>query len=44
MVVRIRDIMTSPVITIRKNAKASEAVSAMCANNIGSLVVVDREE
>ena len=44
MVIRIRDIMTSPVITIRKNAKVSEAASAMCAHNIGSLVVVDREE
>lgn len=44
MVIRIRDIMTFPVITIRKNAKVSEAASAMCAHNIGSIVVVDREE
>lgn len=44
MVIKIRDIMTSPVITMRKNAKVSEAASAMCAHNIGSLIVVDREE
>jgi len=44
MVIRIRDIMTSPVISIRKNAKVSEAASAMCAHNIGSLVIVDSEE
>lgn len=44
MVVKIRDIMVSPVITVRKTAKVSEAASAMCAHNIGSLVVVDREE
>ncbi|MEE9510211.1 MAG: CBS domain-containing protein [Candidatus Bathyarchaeia archaeon] len=44
MVVRIRDIMTSPVITIRKNAKVSETASAMCAHNIGSIIVVDHEE
>lgn len=36
--------MTSPVISIRKNAKVSEAASAMCAHNIGSLVIVDSEE
>ena len=36
--------MTSPVITMRSNAKVSEAASAMCAHNIGSLVVVDRNE
>ena len=44
MVVRIRDIMTSPVITIRKNAKVSETASAMCAHNIGSIIVVDHKE
>jgi CBS domain-containing protein len=44
MVISIRDIMTSPVITMRRNAKVSEAASAMCAHNIGSLVVVDRRE
>ncbi len=44
MSISIRDIMTSPVITMRSNAKVSEAASAMCAHNIGSLVVVDRNE
>ena len=44
MIVKIREIMTSPVITIRKNAKVSEAASAMCAHNIGSIIVVDSEE
>jgi CBS domain-containing protein len=44
MVVCLRDIMTSPVITMRDNARVSEAASAMCAHNIGSLIVVDRGE
>ena len=44
MSISIKDIMTSPVITMRSNAKVSEAASAMCAHNIGSLVVVDRNE
>lgn len=44
MSISIKDIMTSPVITMRSNAKVSEAASAMCANNIGSLIVVDRNE
>ena len=44
MSISIRDIMTFPVITMRSNAKVSEAASAMCAHNIGSLVVVDRNE
>lgn len=44
MSISIRDIMTSPVITMRSNAKVSEAASAMCAHNIGSLVVVDSNE
>ena len=44
MSISIKDIMTSPVITMRSNAKVSEAASAMCAHNIGSLVVVDRKE
>ncbi len=42
--VRLRDIMVSPVITTKKNAKISEAASTMCANNLGSLVVVDNNE
>ena len=44
MSISIKDIMASPVITMRSNAKVSEAASAMCAHNIGSLVVVDRNE
>ncbi|MCW4037888.1 MAG: CBS domain-containing protein [Candidatus Bathyarchaeota archaeon] len=44
MSISIKDIMTFPVITMRSNAKVSEAASAMCAHNIGSLVVVDRNE
>ena len=42
--VKLRDIMVSPVITTKKNAKISEAASTMCANNLGSLVVVDNNE
>jgi CBS domain-containing protein len=44
MMVCLRDIMTSPVITMRDNARVSEAASAMCAHNMGSLIVVDRGE
>ena len=42
--VKLRDIMVSPVITTKKNAKISEAASTMCANNLGSLVVVNNNE
>ena len=42
--VKLREIMVSPVITTKKNAKVSEAASTMCANNLGSLVVVDNDE
>jgi CBS domain-containing protein len=44
MSISIKDVMTSPVITMRSNAKVSEAASVMCAHNIGSLVVVDSNE
>jgi predicted transcriptional regulator len=44
MSISIRDIMTSPVITMRSNAKVSQTASAMCTHNVGSLVVVDRKE
>jgi signal-transduction protein with cAMP-binding, CBS, and nucleotidyltransferase domain len=42
--VRLRDIMVSPVLITKKNAKISEAASTMCANNIGSIIVVDNDE
>jgi CBS domain-containing protein len=42
--VTLRDIMVCPVLTTKKNAKVSEAASTMCANNLGSLVVVDDNE
>lgn len=40
-VLKIRDIMTSPVVTQRMNSTVSEAASTMCAHNIGSLIIVD---
>jgi CBS domain-containing protein len=40
-VLKIRDVMTSPVVTQRMNSTVSEAASTMCAHNIGSLVIVD---
>jgi signal-transduction protein with cAMP-binding, CBS, and nucleotidyltransferase domain len=43
-VLRLRDVMVSPVMTTKRSAKISEAASTMCANNIGSLVVVDDYE
>lgn len=40
-VLKIRDIMTSPVVIQRMNDTVSEAASTMCAHNIGSLIIVD---
>lgn len=40
-VLKIQDIMTSPVITQRINSTVSEAASTMCAHNIGSIIIVD---
>ena len=44
VVLRNKDIMVYPVITIQESAKVSGAASKMCVNNTGSLVVMDREE
>ena len=44
MGVSLQEIMTSPAVTMRERARVSEAASAMCAHNIGSLIIVDRGE
>jgi len=43
-VLKIRDVMTFPVITQSINSTVSEAASTMCAHNIGSLIIIDSHE
>ena len=41
---RVKDIMTTPVITIRKGTTVSKAASIMSKHHVGGLVVVDEKE
>ena len=41
---RVRDIMSSPVVTTDANADVTDAVRVMCQRKVGSLPVLDGEE